>query len=150
MKIITKLFGEIEIEESKLITFPNGIIGFPEMKNYLLIRDAENEKASISWLQSVEEPAFAMPVMDPLKILEDYDPFVEEDMLEPLGSLKSEEMLVLVTMTIPSDITKMTANFRAPIIINADNRKACQLIIDNEAYQVKHQVYELLKKKKEA
>ena len=146
MKIITKLFGEIELDDAKIITFPNGIIGFPDMKQYLLIHDAENKNGKISWLQSVEEPGFAMPVIDPLKLLEEYDPFVEDEMLAPLGTLKPDEMLVLVTMTIPSDITRMTANFRAPIVINAANRTACQLIVDNEEYQVKHPVYQLLKK----
>lgn len=151
MTIKTKLFGEIGVDEEKILLFQDGIIGFPDMKHFLLIHDAERENASISWLQSVEEPGFAMPVMDPLNIIGQYDPVVEDEQLLSLGELNAENMLVLVTITVPQDITKMTANFKAPMIINADNNKACQLIIEDEdeKYQVKHPVYELLKKKKE-
>lgn len=149
MKITTKLFGEIEIAEEKIITFPGGIIGFPDMQKFLLIHDAENETNNISWLQSLDEPAFAMPVIDPLLLIRDYDPLVEDEMLGILGRLDPNNMLVVVTITVPSDITKMTANFKAPIIINAGNNKACQLIIDDAGYEVKHPIYHLLKGKKE-
>lgn len=148
MKVITKLFGEIEAAENKIIVFSGGIIGFPELERFLLIHDAENEKSSISWLQSLDEPAFAMPVIDPLLLIADYNPVVEHEMLVPLGDMKPEDMLVLVTITVPSDLTKMTANFKAPIIINAGSNRACQLIIEDERYEVKHPIYDLLKNKK--
>lgn len=148
MKVTTKLFGEIEAAENKIIVFSGGIIGFPELERFLLIHDAENEKSSISWLQSFDEPAFAMPVIDPLLLIADYNPVVEHEMLVPLGDMKPEDMLVLVTITVPSDLTKMTANFKAPIIINAGSNRACQLIIEDERYEVKHPVYDLLKNKK--
>lgn len=148
MKVITKLFGEIEAAENKIIFFSGGIIGFPELERFLLIHDAENEKASISWLQSLDEPAFAMPVIDPLLLISDYNPVVEYEMLEPLGDMKPEDMLVLITITVPSDLTKMTANFKAPIIINAGSNYACQLIIEDERYEIKHPIYHLLKDKK--
>lgn len=149
MQITTKLFGEIEVAEEKIITFPNGIIGFPDLKQFLLIHDAEKNKKGISWLQSIEEPAFALPVIDPLKLIADYNPMVEDEMLKILGEFGQDDMLVLVTMTVPTDITKMTANLKAPIIINANNNKACQLIIEDDRYEVKHPVYEILKSKKE-
>lgn len=148
MKVITKLFGEIEVAENKIILFSSGIVGFPELERFLLIHDAENEKASISWLQSLDEQAFAMPVIDPLLLIADYNPVVEHEMLEPLGDMKPEDMLVLVTITVPSDLTKMTANFKAPIIINANSNRACQLIIEDERYEIKHPIYHLLKDKK--
>lgn len=148
MRVITKLFGEIEVAEDKMILFEGGIIGFPEMQRFLLIHDIENEKSSISWLQSIDEPAFAMPVADPLVLLPDYNPMMEEDMLEVLGDMPADNMLVLVTVTVPSDITKMTANFKAPIIIHAGNHRACQIIVEDDTYEVRHPIYDLLKNKK--
>ncbi|MDE7308780.1 MAG: flagellar assembly protein FliW [Lachnospiraceae bacterium] len=148
MIVTTKLFGEIEAAENKIIFFSSGIVGFPELERFLLIHDAENEKSSISWLQSLDEPAFAMPVIDPLLLIADYNPVVEHEMLEPLGDMKPEDMLVLITITVPSDLTKMTANFKAPIIINAGSNRACQLIIEDERYEIKHPIYHLLKDKK--
>ena len=66
MKLNTRIFGEVEIEDSKIISFPNGIIGFPDLKRFTLMHDEEQGTNTIKWLQSVEEPGFAMPVMDPL------------------------------------------------------------------------------------
>lgn len=149
MKIMTKNFGEIEIDDSKVIYFQGGIIGFPELTEFTLLHDEEKGKdAGIHWLQSLQEPAFAMPVMDPLLVVPDYNPSVEDELLKPLGELTAENLLVMVTVTVPSDLTKMSVNLQGPIVINADNRKACQVIVEGEGYVVKYPIYEILKAKK--
>ena len=148
MTIETKLFGEITVDESKLISFPQGIIGFPELKDFLLIHDGEGSD-SIKWMQSIQEPAFAMPVVDPLSIIPDYNPDIEDELLKPLGSVTQDNMLVLVTITVPKEIEKMSVNLKGPIIINSEARKAGQLIIDDDKYQVKYPIYEILKAAKE-
>lgn len=89
-----------------------------------------------------------MPVVNPLDILPDYNPQIEDELLKPLGNLEPDNMLVLVTITVPSDLTKMSVNLKGPIIINADNKKACQVIAEGEDYSVKYPIYELLKKRK--
>ena len=75
-------------------------------------------------------------------------PSVDESFLEKIGEAKDEELLILNTITVPSDITKMTVNLKAPFIINATSKKACQVIIEN--YDVKFPVYEILKSRKES
>lgn len=144
----TRLFGTITIEDEKLITFPEGIVGFPFLKQFALIHDAENEKAPIMWLQSMEEQTFAMPVIEPNLVVDDYNPTVNDECLAPVGELKPEQTYVLVTMTVPSDIEKMSVNLKAPIVINTENNKAVQIIVEDD-YQVKHPIYETLKKRKE-
>ena len=148
MTIETKLFGEIAIDESKIITFPQGIIGFPDLKDFLLIHDGEGS-SNIKWMQSVQEPAFAMPVVDPLSIIADYNPDIEDELLKPLGDITQDNMLVLVTITVPKTIENMSVNLKGPIIINSETRKAAQLIIDDDKYQVKFPIYEILKAAKE-
>jgi flagellar assembly factor FliW len=150
MKANTRFFGEIDIEEDKLIHFENGIIGFPELKTFTLIYDEEKKgKASISWLQSMEEPELALPVMDPLDVEADYNPMVEEEFIKPLGEFTSEDLLALVTVTVPKDIKKIAVNLKAPIIINTKTRNAGQLIVEND-YPVKYQIYDLIKKEEKA
>ena len=144
MKITTKLFDEIEVDEEKLISFPQGIIGFPELTDFLLIHDSESE-GGIRWMQSIQEPAFAMPVIDPLIVMPDYNPSIEDDLLKPLGDIKEENTLVLVTITVPHEIEKMTVNLKGPIVINGENRKATQMIIDDDKYLVKFPIYQILK-----
>lgn len=148
MIIETKVFGEITIDDEKTITFPKGIVGFPELTDFTMIHDKETGAGSIHWLQSLQEPAFAMPVMDPLIVKPDYNPEVEEEWIKPLGELDPEELLVLVTVTVPQDLTQMTVNLKGPIVINAGKRKACQVIIEGDEYKVKYPIYDILQAKK--
>ena len=150
MKINTKVFGEIDIEEDKIINFVNGIIGFPDLKRFTLIyNDEKGVNAGIRWLQSIEEPAFSIPVMDPLAVMDNYNPVVDDELLKALGDLRDDNMFVLVAATIPKDITKMSVNLQGPFIINTDERKACQVIVENEDYPVKFYIYDILKARKD-
>ena len=149
MKITTRVFGEIEIDDSKIIHFPSGIIGFPEMTNFALVFDEEKGKDTpIRWLQSLQEEGFAMPVMDPLLVVKDYNPEVEDDYLIPLGKMEADDTLVLVTVTVPKDLTKMSINLQAPIVINAGSKKATQIIVNAEKYPVKYYIYDILQEMK--
>ncbi len=150
MQLNTRLFGEIEVEEEKIIFFEKGIIGFPHCQRFTLIYDEgdDGKRKNISWLQSIEEPGFALPVIDPLVIKEDYDPKVEHELLKNLGALTEENTYVLVTVTVPADVKKLSVNLKAPIVINVDERKAGQIIIE-DSFPVKYPIYEILQAKKE-
>lgn len=146
MRINTRIFGEIDIEESKIISFPSGIIGFPDLTEFALIHDSEKEGVTaVRWLQSMQEPSFAMPVVDPLAVKADYNPEVEDELLKPLGNWNPEDILVLVTMTVPTDITKMSVNLQAPIIVNAEGKKACQIVVDVDKYPIRFPIYDIMK-----
>ena len=146
MKVNTNIFGEIEVDESRFLIFEDGILGFPDLKRFMLIHDEESAGQNlISWMQSIDEPAFAMPVIDPLRVCPEYNPEVEDELLKPLGDLNPDEILVLTTVTVPPEIEKMTSNLKAPFIINAENLKACQIILDDEKYLIKYPIYEILK-----
>ena len=148
MQITTRVFGEITIDDEKIIHFPGGIIGFPDLQDFALIHDEEKGTDTIQWMQSLQEPTFAMPVMDPLIVRPDYNPEVDDELLKPIGELQPEEVLVMVTVTVPSDLTKMSVNLKGPIIINVVEKKACQIIIDGEGYAVKFPIYDILNAKK--
>lgn len=149
MKLQTRIFGEVEIDENKALNFENGLIGFPDLKTFFLIRDEEKADDTISWLQSKEEPALAIPVMNPLIIKEDYNPVIEDELLKPLGELTDENLMALVTVTVPQVIENISINLQAPILINADTKKACQLILEDESYPVRYPIYEIIKARKE-
>ena len=147
MVIKTRIFGEVTIDDEKMIKFPNGIVGFPDLQDFALIHDAEKgNQAGIRWMQSVQEPNFAMPVIDPLVVKEDYNPAVEDDLLKVIG--EEGDVLVLTTITVPSDLTKMSVNLKAPLVINVTERKGCQVILE-EDQPVKFMIYDILKARKE-
>ncbi|MCM1122015.1 MAG: flagellar assembly protein FliW [Eubacterium sp.] len=148
MQITTKVFGEIIIDDDKIIHFPNGIIGFPDLTDFTLIHDKEKGTDSIHWLQSLQEPAFAMPVMDPLIVCPEYNPEADDELFNVLGEIKPDELLVLVTVTVPSDLTKMSVNLKGPIVINVSEKRALQIIVEGDEYQVKFPIYDILNQKK--
>ena len=131
MQVKTRLFGEIEISEDKIINLLHGLIGFPDMKRYTLIFDEEKkDKGNIMWLQSLDETDFAMPVMLPHKVKPDYSPELNVDALEQLGELTADNTYVLVTVRVPKDPKEASINLKAPIIINTETNIGDQIIID--------------------
>lgn len=150
MLVKTKHFGEVDLGEDKILTFENGIMGFEEYKTYTILYDSEGEeRPAISWLQCCELPDLALPVMSPLLVKPDYNPVVEDEILRPLGNLTDENLVLLLVVTVPADLNKMTVNLKAPIVINADNQKGCQVIVENQDYEIKYAIYEILKAAKE-
>lgn len=146
VEVNTRVFGKIAVEDDKIIRFESGILGFPDLKDFTLIYNLEKgNEAGIKWLQSIQEPGFALPVMNPELVMPGYEPMFPQELLAPLGEdLEKEEILMLVTVTVPKDITKTTVNLRAPIIINANTCKAVQLINDDENYSIKYAIYDSL------
>lgn len=150
MIINTRLFGEIDIAEEKILSFDNGIIGLENLKKFTLIYDSEKEDSGkIIWLQSVEEEEYALPVINPRNVMKDYNPVVDDELLAPLGEVCDEDLMIFVTIRVPEDITGMTANLKAPVIINAKTKKGCQIVVQNDEYLVKHPVYDCLRAAKE-
>lgn len=149
MKLKTQIFGEIEIDEKKKLVFEQGVIGYPDYKEFFLLYDIEKEgKSLISWLQSAEDECFALPVINPLEVEEGYNPTVEDEILATLGSVE-DEFAVFTTIRVPEDITKMTVNLKAPVIVNIATQKCCQIIVEDQGYEVRVPVYDILKSKKE-
>ncbi|TCT14017.1 flagellar assembly factor FliW [Natranaerovirga pectinivora] len=146
MIIESKHFGEVEIDQDKVLNFQHGLLGLTEYKNFTILYDSEDDHPIISWLQSTEEKDFALPIINPLLVLEDYNPTIEDELLTELGELKEENLLVFNVVVIPDDITKMTTNLKAPIVINTDTKKGRQVIVENEDYEIKFPLYKELKK----
>lgn len=143
MRAETRLFGEIDIEDDKIIELAGGMIGFPDLQKFALIFDEEAEKKerTIMWLQSMDEPQVAFPVMHPNDVKEDYNPTVDDDMLKPLGELTDENTYILVTVTAKKDVKETSINLKAPIVINTETRQGCQIIVEDD-YPVKYKLCE--------
>ena len=151
MKAQTRVFGAIEIDDSKVITMEKGMIGFPDLKHFALIFDEEKKsqkKGFIMWFQSMDDGDIAFPVMDPHRIMDDYAPSVNEELLSTLGEMSVENTYILVTATVPKKVEDFSVNLKAPIVINTDTQKGAQVITESD-YEVKYKIYEILKARKE-
>ncbi len=150
MLIKTKHFGEVDLTDDKILTFDNGILGFEDHKQYTILYDSSSEeRPAVSWLQCCDIPELALPVVSPAYVKEDYNPIVEDELLKSLGELTDENLVILLTLTVPQDIKKMSVNLKAPMVINADNRKGAQVVAENQDYEIKYMIYDILKAKKE-
>lgn len=144
MKVNTRLFGEIEIADDKIMELVHGLIGFPDMKKYTLIFDEEKKnKGNIMWLQSLDETDFAMPVMMPNLIKPDYAPVIDDEALKPLLPLTEENTYVLVSVRVPKDPKDASINLKAPIIINTETLIGDQIIIDGDE-PIRYPIYNAL------
>lgn len=150
MKAKTRYFGEVDIEDSKVITLEKGMIGFPELNHFALIFDEEKDKkdVSIMWFQSLDDGDVAFPVLNPGYVMEDYSPTIVDEH-RSFGTLTSDNMYILVTASVPQKIEDFSVNLKAPIIINTDIQKGEQIIVEDD-YPIRYKVYELLKKKEGA
>lgn len=135
MEIETTRFGRIEIEDEKIITFTREILGFPTDKKYVLFPHRGN--STFYWLQSVGTPWLAFVVMSPQVFCSDYAFELPDSVQKELKLERAEQAFVMVIVTIPKNNPKeMTANLLAPLVINMDERLACQVILDPGIYQV--------------
>lgn len=143
MIINTMHFGEVEIDEKTIINFEEGLPGFDNIKRFVILSNIEDD-TPFRWLQAVdcEHPAFA--VISPFEINEGYEFDIDKTTEEILEIKNPSEVAVYSIVVIPEDITKMTANLKAPLIINTANNKGRQMIMDNSPYEVRHYILDEL------
>lgn len=143
MIIQTTRFGEIEVQEEMMITFPDGILGFMDSKKYVLIDHGQD--SPVRWLQAISDPDLAFVVMDPFLFKPDYNASVPPEEVAPLGAQDIRHLLLLTIITIPSgQPEQMTANLKGPIVINLENRLAKQVVLYDSVYSTRFPVYENL------
>lgn len=145
MKLETRHFGTIEIDEKKILDFPEGLPGFENVKKFILLGKLE-EESPFQWLQSVDSPELAFVVIDPRLIKPDYIVDVDDNEAEILEVKDTNNVLVYSIVVVPEDITAMTANLKAPVLINTENNKGKQMINRNDEYPLKYYIIEELKR----
>ena len=148
MKLKTKNFGELDVQEDKIITFEKGIPGFNQLKDYIIINDQE-ETSPFCWLQSIEEPALAFVLVNPFLVNPGYNPELPEAEVEKLGEARPEDYTVLSIVKVPKEVEQMTANLMAPIVINLKTRKGKQIITNGDNALVRYKIFEGLKNNKQ-
>ncbi|MHB9922098.1 flagellar assembly protein FliW [Clostridium botulinum] len=139
MNLNTKYHGCIEYEEKDIIYFEKGIPGFEELKKFIIFPIEDNEIFSV--FHSVEKENMGIIVISPFNIEKDYEIKLEEKQREYLKLQSEKDALVLNTVTLNSDIDKITANLRAPIVINIKEKIGEQIIINSDKYSIKHPLF---------
>ena len=135
MRIMTKAYGAVDIDERQILAFPNGIIGFEQFKNYALLDAAQQP---FYWLQSLDVAEIAFVLISPTVFRPDYTPDVPEEDVADLAPEEPGDLIVFSIVTIPENQNRMTANLQGPVLINRRTRTGRQSISLNQNWQLKH------------
>lgn len=140
MRIESPRFGPIDVDEDKVIHFPRGLPGFPDCTGFIVM-DHDTE-TPLKWLQCVDRPEVAFLVVEPEQIMVSYGLEIPEPVLAFLG-WKSDtgdprDVAIFVILTV--DGSNLSANLRAPVVVNVKNRRAQQMILDDPEIPLQHPV----------
>lgn len=124
MKLQNKQFGEVEFTEENIIKFKNGLLGFEELNDFLLIK---TENDLFFWLSSVDQPELVFPLIG-LRLVDDSYP-----------QEKESEAFGIVTLS--NKLEETTVNLKAPVYISQDKKEGYQSIIDKDEYSVKYKLF---------
>lgn len=141
MKIDSKAYGPVEINERQVITFPFGIFGFGELHEYALL---DAVQPGFYWLQSLDDPEIAFIMLNPYDLRPDYVLEIPDEDLESIDYDESDDILVFAIVTIPEDESKISANLQGPIVINRVAQLGRQSISLDSRWKTKHIILEEL------
>lgn len=145
MVIQTTRFGQIEIQDGDVLAFSDGILGFTELRRFVLLDDPTDD--IFAWLQSCDQPAIAFPVLEPELFTESYKVSLAKTDLESLKMTDIGNARLLCIVTIPDDPTQMTANLKAPIVIHIAQRLARQCVLQDNHLAIREPIFAKLQQR---
>ena len=139
MRINTTRFGELEVNNDDILTFNEGILGFENLKQFFIVDPGD--QTLILWLQSADDASTAFPIIEPKIFKPDYTIKLLPSELNSLGLDNLGGASVYTILTIPKTVTDMSANLKAPIIINNKKKIARQIVLQDSKLEVKLEMY---------
>jgi flagellar assembly factor FliW len=138
--INTKYHGEIEINKEDVLYFEKGIPGFLDEKEFVILPLSDDNTFSV--MQSVATPYVGLVVASPFHFFQSYEFQLEDSVIEELDIKTEKDVMVYTILSVADPFEKTTANLQAPVIINSSNRKAKQVILNDENYKIKHPLFQ--------
>jgi flagellar assembly factor FliW len=140
MRIETTRFGNIDINDASVIAAAQGLLGFEYCKRFVLLEDQPGSR--FKWLQSVDHPAIAFIVVNPLDFVPDYEVNLSDEQAMSLAIEDASDAVMFTTVTVNRDRGAVTTNLAGPIVINARQLRARQIVLDDERYSAKQVIGE--------
>jgi len=137
VKVQTKAFGQVDVDEHQKVVFPSGLFGFENYQEYVIL-DAEQQP--FFWLQSVDSEAIAFVLINPFLFRPDYEMDIHNEDVVPIGITDPAKALIFSIVTIPGDGSPMTANLQGPLIINRENHQGIQAVLTDSRWKTKHDI----------
>ena len=144
MKITTTRFGELEVDKKDIIEFTEGLLGFENLKKFFIVDPGD--QTLILWLQSTDDAGTAFPIIEPKIFQPNYMVKLLPVELNSLALENLQNASVYTVLTIPQNVTEMSANLKAPVIINNKTKMARQIVLQDSKLEVRFKMYMDLKK----
>ena len=139
-KVNTSRFGEIEVDESKIVHFKDGIPAFDDEHEFIIL--PYEEESPYYFMQSLKSPDLAFLLTIPFLFFNDYSFELDDDTVKELDIKDPEKVFYYSMVTIPNgSIRYMTANLVAPIVLNSENMQAKQVVLEKSNYTTKHRLF---------
>ncbi|MBQ6006513.1 MAG: flagellar assembly protein FliW [Selenomonadaceae bacterium] len=139
-KIYTSRFGEIEVDEKKIVYFKDGIPAFEDEHEFVIL--PYEEESPYYFMQSLKSPDLAFLLTIPFLFFNDYSFEIDDQTMQELDIKDSENVFYYSMVTIPNgSIRYMTANLVAPIVLNGANMQAKQVVLEKSNYTTKHRLF---------
>lgn len=139
-KTIVTEFGEFNINENDIIHFENGLYGFEDVHEYVLIN--HDDHGAIMTLQPVQGSVPQFVLLDPFTVVHSYAPRLSKADLKLCGGLEGEELKYLVIAVVKENYLETVVNLKSPIVLNPITHNARQVIVENEDYSMQHPVFD--------
>jgi len=131
VKLLTTRFGTVEVPDKDVLFFSSGVLGFPDVRRYVMLDHGRN--TPLKWLQAVDKPELAFPMVPATDLMEDYHITVAPEDLAALGKDSTAELQAFVILTIPNGAPeRTTANLKAPIVMNPTTHLARQVLVEQD------------------
>lgn len=140
MKIKSRPFGEIDIDETKIITIQGGMFGFEGYDRFVLV--GVQEQKPFEWIQCIDEPSIAFVVLRPDAFMPQYQLLLSDADKAALGVQSESELMSYLVCVIPEDMRNITVNLKGPVAVHPKTLQARQTISMVESYTVRHRLFE--------
>jgi flagellar assembly factor FliW len=139
-KIQTSRFGEIEVDEQRVIHFQDGILGFPKQKAYVIIENTK--KSPFCWLQSMDVPELAFVLTNPFSFVKDYLQSLSPEELSFIQGDEKKDLVLFSLVTVPAGHPEQaTMNLLGPLVIDMKTKTGRQVILPNSGYSHRHPIF---------
>lgn len=145
MVVNTTRFGPIDISNDDILVFAEGLLGFNDLEKFVLLDDPNDE--IFAWLQSCDEPSIAFPVLEPELFEENYKLQLTKSDMEALKADDDSKLRSFCIITIPEDPARMTANLKAPVVVNIEKRCARQCVLQNNKLEIREPIFAKLQQR---
>jgi len=141
MKIQTALLGEIEVDDSMVLNFSEGIPGFEQISRFVMIPMGEG--TPFYYLQAVDDQDLCLLIAEPFVFFPDYEIDVPDEEMKKLDIAgENQQIAIYVVVSVPEDFKLATANLLAPLVINIQNKKGMQYVPGKSAYTPRHLLFQ--------